>query len=182
MRRAILRFYPANSKFHRLTLLDFVGVKNRRRIAKVKCECGKLRRVKFHFLISGHSKSCGCLRRDKARKQINRNRPAISPTLKHGGTRNPKLIPLYGVYRRMLARCLNPNADGYRNWGGRGIRVSRRWRGSNGFSRWLRDLGPRPEGYWLERVDNDGPYSRENCRWETPKAQRANQRQRKRAG
>src|SRR5882672_1530479 len=182
MRRAVLRFYPANAEFHRLTLLDFVGVKGRRRVAQMRCSCGKTIRVRFHFVLSGHTKSCSCWKRDRARKQINLNRPAISASLKHGGTSNPKLIPLYGVYRRMLARCYNPNASGYKHWGGRGIRVSRSWRGSNGFSRWLRDLGPRPEGYWLERVDNDGPYSRVNCRWETPKAQRANQRRRKRAG
>lgn len=181
MRRAVLRFYPANSKFHRLTLLDFVGVKNRRRITKLKCECGRVVRVQFNFIKSGHCKSCGCLRRDRARVQINRNRPAISATLKHGGTTNPKLIPLYRVYRRMLARCLNPRADGYKRWGGRGIKVSKHWRGPDGFSRWLRDLGPRPQGYWLERVNNDGPYTKINCRWDSPKAQRANQRRKNRA-
>lgn len=180
MRRAVLRFYPANAKFNRLTLLDFVGVKDRRRVAKMRCECGLVHRVRFHFVLSGHTKSCSCLKRDKARKQINLNRPKVSPTLKHGGTTNPKLIPLYGVYRRMLARCYNPRADGFERWGGRGIKVAKKWRGPNGFLRWLRDLGPRPEGYWLERVNNDGPYTKSNCRWETPKNQRANQRRKKR--
>jgi len=176
MRRAILRFYPANSKFHRLTLLDFVGVKNRSRIAKVKCECGKVRRVRFHFIISGHSKSCGCLRRDRARKQINLNRPAISASLRHGGTSNPRLIPLYGVYRRMLARCYNPNASGYKYWGGRGISVCHRWRGQRGFQRWLQDMGPRTPGFWIDRIDTNKNYCPSNTRWAHPKVQRNNQR------
>jgi hypothetical protein len=176
MRRAIIRFYPANSKFNRLTLLDFVSVKDRRRVAKLRCECGRTVRARFHFVLSGHTKSCSCWKRDRARKQISLNRPKVSPTLKHGGTSDPKLKPLYAVYRRMLARCQNPRADGFKHWGGRGIAVSKRWRGPNGFVTWLRDLGPRPEGYWLERVNNDGPYNRKNCRWDTPQAQRKNQR------
>lgn len=181
MRRAVLRFYPANSKFHRLTLLDFVGVKNRRRMAKMKCECGKTLRVRFHLVVSGHTQSCSCWKRDRARKQINLNRRKVSPTLRHGGTSNPKLIPLYGVYRRMLARCYNPNATGFKNWGGRGIKVAKEWRGPNGFSRWLEFMGPRPQGFWIDRRDNDGNYSAANTRWVHPKVQRRNQRPRKRA-
>ena len=176
MRRALLRFYPANTKFHRLTLLDFVGVKNRRRVAKVRCECGRVRRVQFHFVISGHSRSCGCLRRDRARTQINLNRPRVSPTLRHGGTSSPELKPLYAVYRRMLARCYNPNATSFKNWGGRGIRVEQSWRGPNGFSRWLKSMGPRPQGFWIDRKDNEKNYSASNTRWAHPKVQRKNQR------
>jgi hypothetical protein len=184
MRRATLRFFPANAKFHRLTLLDFVGVNKRRRIAKVKCECGKIRRVRFHFMKSGHCKSCGCLRRDRARVQINLNRPKVSPTFKHGGTCDPKLIPLYGVFRRMLSRCYNPNATGYKNWGGRNIKVCRRWRDKDhGFTNWLKDMGPRPQGFWLDRKNNDRKpgYSPANTRWVHPKVQRQNQRPRRRA-
>jgi hypothetical protein len=181
MRRAIIRFYPAATKFHRLTLLDLVGVKDRRRIAKVRCECGRVLRVRFNFVRSGHCKSCGCLRRDRARAQISLNRPKVSPTLTHGGTTNPKLIPLYRVYRRMLARCYNPNASGYKNWGGRGIYVCRRWRGEHGFQRWLEDMGPRIPGFWIDRKDTNKNYSPANTRWVHPKVQRNNQRRMKRA-
>jgi hypothetical protein len=175
MRKAILRVSPASAKFHRLTLLDF-GVNGRTRIAKVKCMCGRIRRVRFHFVRSGHCKSCGCLRGDQARAQINLNRPTVSPTFKHGGTSDPKLIPLYRVYRRMLARCLNPNADGHKNWGGRGIKVAKCWRGPNGFTNWMKSRGPRPKGFWIDRKNNDASYPPRNCRWADSKTQRANQR------
>jgi hypothetical protein len=171
VKRALLRFFPANTKFHRLTLLNLV-----RRTAKVKCQCGRIRHVRLSTLRSGHVKSCGCLRRDTSREQINLNRPRVSPTFKHGGASDPKLIPLYRVYRRMLSRCYNPNSTGYKNWGGRGIRTAECWRGPNGFSRWLKDMGPRPDGFWIERLNNDKHYSPENCRWDSPKRQRANQR------
>jgi hypothetical protein len=177
MVRVRLRFFPANMKFHRLTLLNLV-----RRLAKVKCECGRLRHhVKLADLRSGHVKSCGCWKSDQSRVQINLNRPKVSPVFKHGGCSIPKLKPLYGVYRRMLSRCYNPNADGYKNWGGRGITVAECWRGERGFLTWLRDLGPRPKGFWLERIDNDGFYSPRNCCWSSPKTQRANQRPSKKA-
>src|SRR5260370_15858218 len=130
---------------------------------------------------SGHCKSCGCLRRDRARVQTNLNRHKVSATFKHGGTCDPKLIPLYGVYRRMLSRCYNPNADGFVHWGGRGIRVAKCWRGPNGFSNWMKSMGPRPQGFWIDRKDNDKNYSPANTRWVHPKIQRANQRPRRRA-
>ena len=150
-----------------------------RPFARVRCKCGKVRRVRLAFLKNGHTRSCGCLAREKAKRQIGLNRPAVNPRFKHGGTSDPKLIPLYAVYRGMLRRCYCPNATGFKNWGGRGIKVCRRWRGPDGFEHWLKDMGPRPRGFWLERVNNDGNYTPKNCRWAHPKTQRANQRRMK---
>jgi hypothetical protein len=172
-----VHFYP---KFNRLAILGITTVDGRP-LCEVGCDCGKRRKVLLSNLRSHHTKSCGCLRRDKARVQINLNRPAVSATLTHGGTSNPKLIPLYRVYRRMLARCYNPNATGFKNWGGRNIKVCSRWRGPNGFSRWLKFMGPRPQGFWMDRKNNDANYFPANVRWAHPKVQRMNQRRMKEA-
>jgi hypothetical protein len=75
----------------------------------------------------------------------------------------------------MLARC-NPRHPRYDDWGGRGITICERWRGPEGFVTFLADMGERPEGRTLDRIDNDGGYAPGNCRWATSAEQHANKR------
>lgn len=80
----------------------------------------------------------------------------------------------YGIWSGMKSRCSNPNDPTYRNYGGRGIDVCERWML---FENFLADMGERPEGLSLDRIDNNSGYRPGNCRWTTMKVQRRNSRQ-----
>lgn len=88
--------------------------------------------------------------------------------------------PLYKTWESMKQRCNNENATKYNNYGGRGISVCARW--NYDFWSFVEDMGARPEGRTLDRVDNDGNYEPTNCRWATPTEQAANSRPKKRVG
>lgn len=88
----------------------------------------------------------------------------------HGKTNTPE----YKVWNNMLSRCLNPNHPRYKDWGGRGIKVSPKWKTFIGF---YEDMGDRPSPeHTLERINNSKDYSKDNCRWATTKDQSSNRR------
>lgn len=89
-------------------------------------------------------------------------------------TKSDKSHPLYNTWWNMLARCYVPISPGFENYGGRGIRVSNEWQS---FEKFCVDMQPKPSGMSLDRIDNDGDYTRENCKWSSRSDQMANRRQ-----
>lgn len=81
--------------------------------------------------------------------------------------------PTYGTWYNMKSRCDNPTYTNFQKWGGRGITYDKRW---SSFMNFLEDMGDRPEGMSLDRIDNNGNYCKENCRWVTAKENSANRR------
>lgn len=127
------------------------------------CECGAEKIVRRDCLVGGGSKSCGCLQREVV----------VAHSYRHGGAVRGKADRAYVSWKAMLDRCCNPKHEAYERYAGRGITVCARWMD---FKNFRADMGERPTGLTLERVDNDKGYERDNCEWVTPKAQANNRR------
>lgn len=156
-----------NKRFGRWVALELVMVRTRngtRADWKCLCDCGAIKQIPSSNLLRGMSKSCGCLKYDM------RSTHCIT----HGhtiGTPSPTYVSWYNIF----SRCYNKKATGYKYWGGRGITICERWRD---FTNFLTDMGERPEGKSIDRIDNEGNYEPGNCRWATSSEQNRNKRRR----
>lgn len=151
-------------EFYRLRVLSLAPKRGRGLWWNCICACGKELVVRASALTSQTQKSCGCLSRDKtsARSRVH-------------GESNANDTPEHRAWHSAISRCHNPNSQSFHSYGARGISVCDKWR--NSYTAFLADMGRRPtSAHSLERVNNDGGYSPENCRWATPAEQSRNQR------
>jgi hypothetical protein len=156
-------------RFSCLTVIKRDGMTpDRKRVLwHCRCDCGIELHVQAGNLKSGNSKSCGCLNRELI------SRRAIERSYKHGHSSRTETSPEYRSWAAMWGRCRCPNTPYYRLYGGRGVTVCERW---TSFENFLADMGLRPTGRSIDRIDPYGNYEPGNCRWATPKEQRANRR------
>jgi len=201
---------PAGAKFGRLAVTERSGSDAAgRAMFRCRCDCGSECLVRGADLRSGHSKSCGCLRKSAPRDRrvylhlktfgnmfvLGKGNPE-----EHGPRavwvlicrycgrahfarrwrvlkRNKQcdcLGPTKISWLRMRERCTDKNHAQYKDYGGRGIRVCERWQ--EDFSEFVKDMGRRPEGKTLDRIDNDRGYEPSNCRWATAEEQAQSRR------
>ena len=148
----------------RLTVLELIpGKRHVNPTARVRCICGVEKIVSQGKLRSGSTTSCGCYRRETTRERGLANR---THGLKHTRT--------YHSWQSAKQRCSNGNVETakWTRYGGRGIQMCERWLAS--FEDFLADMGERPVGLTLDRIDPDGDYEPGNCRWADATTQRAN--------
>lgn len=157
------RIYPGQ-RFGRLTVIyETLERANTAKLWMCQCDCGEATFVTSTRLLNAKTASCGCY--------------AVEKTKQRFTTHGHRYTRVYRTWGSMFGRCRNPNSAQYPDYGGRGIKVCDRWLT---FENFLADMGYPPEGHSIDRIDVDGNYCPENCRWLDDKGQQRNRRSNRR--
>lgn len=148
-------------RFGKLTVIEYLGRKHHSSYWKCQCDCGNIVECYYGNLKRGTTTSCGCMRSFYARQSRNCHGESTSR--------------LYKEWSTMKGRCYNKNASGYERYGGRGIRVCKEWGEYWPFREWAYSHGYE-DNLSLDRIDVDGDYSPDNCKWITMFDQQSNKR------
>ncbi|WP_163006084.1 hypothetical protein [Methylobacterium brachiatum] len=154
----------AGQRFGRLLVMNYDRTEFGITFWRCQCDCGSEKIVRGLHLTNGHTRSCGCMRKEFR-----------GPPRKHGHTVGKKYSLEYRSWSSMLQRCYYKKHIGYANYGAKGITVCPTW--VNSFEQFLADMGPRPaKNYTLDRIESDQGYSKSNCRWATGREQAFNKK------
>ncbi len=149
------------ARFARLVVLKEVKTNSKERFVECLCDCGETKIIRYGYLKSGHTKSCGCFNKESA----------VLRNTKHGISDHK----LYNVWRKMKIRCYDKSYIQYHNYGGRGIKICKEWGDVMKFFKWAINNGY-AEGLQIDRINNNGNYKPSNCRFVTQQENLANRR------
>lgn len=156
------------NRYGRVLVLRRNGLKSGGAVWRCRCDCGKEFDAFGHNLRKGDTTSCGCFRSETTSK-----RSLVHGHIKGSTRKKRKTTKTYRAWSGIKSRCLNSNNPAWSDYGGRGIRVCRRW---HKFTNFLQDMGESPLDRSIDRINNDGNYCRSNCRWATRSQQMKNRR------